>query len=352
MRTGWLLSHRSALRGLALLALMLGFALPTMAQPRLGMSFPPVKTAAEIAFTVEKLQALGVRDIRIAEAWAMREPNRGNYNWQAVEARIGALSAAGLRIMLTIQSDGPDWACGARNNYTCEITDWPAFEAYVTALLGRVGGQLASIQFGNEWDNLYVGNVAQYIAQQNAFYDLVKRVQPGLTVVLGGITTRAQLYEAVCLNGMQLDQSAYGLRRELDLNAYVQNAVCGRARAGYAADLAEVEMVLKAARYDLADIHLYDTPDLWPEFIRSFTRLSRAPVIVSEFGGPNPELERDDPLYQAGRLVDYLMVMQGLPVDLAYYFKLTDDDSSYHNRSGLFDRQGREKPALDVFENR
>ena len=101
---------------------------------------------------------------------------------------------------------------------------------------------------------------------------------------------------------------------------------------------------------DIADLHLYDAEDLWPAAVDWFVTLTAGrPVWLTEFGGPAPELEPRDPNYQAERLAAYLRVVDGLPVDRAYYFKLTDDDGSIHDRSGLFDRRGRPKPSLDVF---
>ena len=315
----------------------------------MGMSFPPVRNMAEISFTLNQLKRLGIRDIRIAENWKNREPERGDFNWAPLENRIRALGNDGLRILLTIQSDGPDWACGARNSKSCIFTDWSDFENYMEELLARVGSELDAIQFGNEWDNQFVGTARQFLILQNRFYDLVKKYRPGLDVVLGGITTRSLLYEAICLNGTRINQNEYGLQRPIDLNRLITEDVCTRQRQSYANDLTDVRNMLSQARYDIADIHLYDTPDLWDEFMESLGKMTQRPLYATEFGGPNPDLELRDPAYQALRLSGYLKTISQLPLKRAYYFKLTDGGDAYHDLSGLFDEKGNPKPALDVF---
>ncbi len=334
------------------IALYFSFSLSAISQPLIGMSFPPVKNQTEINFTLKQLNMLNISDIRIAENWKNREPAQGNFNWQPLENRIRILSEGGMDILLTIQSDGPDWACGISNSKSCMFNDWNEFEPYMKELLERIGPMLNAIQFGNEWDNQFVGSAEQFLSFQNLFYDLVKKYRPDLNVVLGGITTRPLIYEAMCLDNVRINQAEYRLQNQIDLNQFIQTDVCTRQRLSYAADLADVKNLLSNARYDIADIHLYDTPDLWPRFISSFKAMTNKPVYVTEFGGPNPDFELRDPIYQASRLATYLRTISQLPVERAYYFKLTDGGDAYHDLSGLFDDRGNAKPALAVFKNR
>ncbi len=326
-------------------------SIPAFSQPLIGISFPPIKSLEQIAFTIEQLNALDVTYIRIAENWKNREPRQGEFNWPPLEKRINTLSAAGIKILLTVQSDGPGWACAIRNAKSCEFKDWQDFEPYMKGVLERVGAKLDAIQFGNEWDNQFVGSAAQFLEFQNSFYDLVKQYRPRLKVVLGGITSRTLIYDAMCIGNIRLDQSDYQTRRKVDLNQFIQSDICTRQRASYASDLQDVRNVLTRARYDIADIHLYDTPDLWAQFTDRFSTMTTKPIYVTEFGGPNPELELSNPEYQASRLKTYLQTVSQLPIERAYYFKLTDGDA-YHGLSGLFDEQGNRKPAYDVFLNR
>ncbi|HHB83735.1 MAG TPA: hypothetical protein ENK61_09750 [Devosia sp.] len=336
---------------LAAIAFFLGLQNPGFSQPTIGMSFPPVETPPKIAFTLKQLDLLQIQHIRFAENWKNREPRRGQFNWRPLESRIAALAERGIKILLTIQADGPDWACASRTSKLCTFRDWADMEPYLNQLLARVGDKLDAIQFGNEWDHQFMGNAALYLDYQNRFYRLVKQARPDLNVVLGGITSRALLYETMCLDEKPLDTSAMQLTVDNDLGTFLQQQICVRNAAGYRADRADVKMVLANANYDIADLHLYDTPKLWADFVQIFRRLTPKPVYITEFGGPSPEFERADPQYQATRLATYLNAIKSLPVIRAYYFKLTDGGSAYHARSGLFDANGNPKPALQVFLN-
>ncbi len=327
-------------------------AIPGSAQPLMGISFPPVETREKMAFTLRQLPAIDVTHIRVAENWKNREPQRGAFNWAPLESRIGTLADAGIKVLLTVQSDGPDWACAVRNTKSCVFRNWDDFEPYLRELVERVGSRLDAIQFGNEWDHQFVGTAREYLSYQNRFYRLVKQINPDLDVVLGGVTSRAMLFQSICLEDTRLDTDQIRLVRDMDLNAFVQNEVCMRQRATYEADLRDVRMVLGSASYDIADLHLYDTPQLWPGFVRMLHQMTDRPVYITEFGGPNPELEPSDPQYQARRLEQYLQTISRLPVARAYFFKLTDGGGAYHDRSGLFDERGNPKPALEVFLNR
>ena len=44
-----------------------------------------------------------------------------------------------------------------------------------------------------------------------------------------------------------------------------------------------------------------------------------------------------------------MQVASTLEVERVYYFKLTDDRSSYHSASGLFDMNGEKKTAYKIF---
>ncbi len=310
------------------------------AAPLIGMSFPPVASAEHRDFTARALGPLGVTHIRIAENWKRRgmTPDYG-----PLVGRIADLRAKGFTVLLTVQSDGPDAACIARNDHSCLIADDAPLEAYLTGLLAAVGDDLDAIQFGNEWDNQFVGTTADFLALHDRFARVVRRDRPDLSIVLGGVTGRAAYAKAMCEDRQPLAIEG------VDLTETIAE-FCGRDEPRNAKVTTAVRTVLAQADYDIADLHLYDAEDLWPAAVDWFVTLTAGrPVWLTEFGGPAPELEPRDPNYQAERLATYLRVVDGLPVDRAYYFKLTDDDGSIHDRSGLYDRRGRPKPSLDVF---
>jgi hypothetical protein len=111
-----------------------------------------------------------------------------------------------------------------------------------------------------------------------------------------------------------------------------------------------IDYVFANADYDILDIHLYDDPENWPEYLSVLPE--NKPILVSEFGGPNSEFECTDAAYQAVRMEQYIDAVEQLPIIEAYYFKLVESDSSYHKDSGLFYSNYTVKPARNVFAER
>jgi hypothetical protein len=332
------------MRRLFLLLAFLFAPISLTAGPIIGIAYPPAGDDAARAFTVAALADLGVRHVRIGETWARRPLHATPEDFAPLVRRIGALRAGGLRVLLTVSSDGPDAACLRRSDHACAIAPDAPFEAFVESLLTAVGDDLDAIQFANEWDNRFPGSSAEFLTLHARFATTVRRLRPDLTLVLGGVTGRAPYSVAICEAGIAPD-----LGPEVE-TAGITKELCSRdaARNRTARDM--VSAALAQADYDVADLHLYDAVNAWPfavDWIRA--RSAGRPVWLTEFGGPNPEVEPASPEYQASRLALYLDMVARLPVARAYYFKLTDDPGSYHSRSGLYDRQGRPKPSLAVF---
>ena len=118
---------------------------------RLGISFPAVTNQEQMDFSQYHLNFLGVNMIRIAEDWAIREATQGVYNWGPLDTRMNWIEENNYDVLLTIQSNGPDWACNPdlQNDLSCAFSDSAAFRKYVDTLLVRYGNTITKIQFGN-----------------------------------------------------------------------------------------------------------------------------------------------------------------------------------------------------------
>ncbi len=332
------------MKHLALILALLVAPLPALSGPVIGIAFPPAGDDAARAFTIAALDGLGVRHVRIGETWARRPLHATPEDFAPLQRRIGALRAGGLRVLLTVSADGPDSACLRRSDKACAIAPDAPFEAFLGALLAAVGDDLEAIQFANEWDSRFPGSTAEFLALHARFAATVRRLRPDLTLVLGGVTGRAPYSVVFCEGGLVPD-----LGPEVDATPIMQD-LCERDPERNRAARDMVSAALAQADYDVADLHLYDAVNAWPDavdWVRA--RTGGRPVWLTEFGGPNPEVEPTSPEYHASRLGLYLDTVARLPVARAYYFKLTDDPGSYHSLSGLYDRHGRPKPALEVF---
>ena len=104
-----------------------------------GLSYPGVTETEDREFTRSNLQALSLSRVRFDEGWKYRESIEGEFNWAPLDGRIQWLADNKISVLLTIQSNGPGWACEAElsNERTCVFSDADKFENYITALLQR-----------------------------------------------------------------------------------------------------------------------------------------------------------------------------------------------------------------------
>lgn len=301
---------------------------------RLGISFPPVSDVEQRSFTSSLLAELNVDRIRFAEEWKFREPTQGNYNWGPLDNRIAWANANGLKILLTIQSNGANWACSdQKNTNSCVFAAEDAFKDYVSNLLQRYPNKIEKIQFGNEWqtDFWYIGTAEEFTRTSNMVYNAIQEYSPETTFVLGGFTSISLRFLAGC-NG--LIDTFYNDEGDL-INRTVLDENCPTTSVQDV--LQRINTVLDNAFYDEVDIHLYDDVENWPIYIGNFKKMVDKPIIVSEFGGPNLNVEPDDENYQAERLENYIKTLQtDGEIKEAYFFKLVEGgNNQVHSKSGL-----------------
>ena len=298
----------------------------------LAISFPPVENNSQRKNTQEVLADLNVKKIRFAEEWKFREPSKDDYNWGPLDDRLNWAKENGYEIMLTIQSNGPDWACvGVSNDNSC-VFDTVEFKQYITDLLKRYPNQLDKIQFGNEWqsDFWYVGTAEEFTVANNILHSAVQTYSPETQVVLGGFTAISLRFMAGCAGKLVDFQDDEGLIYDDD---YL-NANCTGPEGIEL--FSRINYVLDNCDYDLLDMHLYDDPENWSAIVNHFTSVTTKPVIVSEFGGPNSLYEDDSDEYQAKRLYDYIVTLDSIGINEAYFFKLVQGTKNKaHVKSGL-----------------
>jgi len=300
----------------------------------LGISFPSVADEEQRTFSVSLLNELGVKYIRIGEDWSFREPSQGNFIWSPLDDRINWAISNGYKILLTIQSNGPNWACNnIINERSCVYKDNNHFENYVNQLLQRYSGSIYKIQFGNEWQSKwwYAGNAAQFVDASNVVYEAIQTYSPTTKFVLGGFSAISLRYLAGCNGVVSIfhdDDGSFYDQAYLDENcdSDIINMIHDR-----------INYVLQNALYDEVDIHLYDDVEQWDEYYHNILSIFSKPVIVSEFGGPNTNLEPLNEAYQAQQLEKYIRKLDSLEISEGYYFTLVDGvtNNPAHSTSGL-----------------
>ncbi len=317
-------------------------ASPATASLELGLSFPPVSNAQGRDLTRQHMVALNMSLLRFGEEWTNREPTQGSFAWKGLDDRLTFVQDNNLLLWLTIQSQGPAWACDPllTNERSCVYTDLVAFRNYVTGVLQRHGSKIAKIQFGNEWQGTfwYAGSAEQFVASHNVVYDVARLHAPDAKVVLGGFSIGALRALAACEG----------------LIAPPPGKDCASAEGQQL--LGRVRTVLQQAKYDVIDIHLYDDPENWQFYYDAVAKNAPGvPILVSEFGGPNVLTEPYTDDYHAQRVQAYLDKIATLQVAEAYYFTLVENPNANeaHVKSGLL-TQGAAylpKPAYYVVQS-
>lgn len=310
-----------------------------------GLSFPPFSNLEGIDFTLKELKLLDLDRIRISIDWENREPKKGEFYWDPMDYRMRVAEENNISVLLTVHSNGPNWACSEkRNEKSCVYSNEQDFKKYITEILARY--KIDKIQFGNEWENNYAGTMKEYVKYNNILYEQTKKNSPDTQVVLGGITESYPIIERYCNQNKDLDFSKIKFS-----NSYEKEKILSKLDN----DLCKSEIIEKVlyvfdnAKYDMIDIHLYDDAENWETYIDILSK--NKPIIVSEFGGPNSEFEKRNQTYQAQRIKKYLEVIEKLPIQEAYYFKLVDSPYSYHKDSGLYDINLIKKLAYWVFSS-
>jgi hypothetical protein len=308
-------------------------------------------------FTVDKLKSLAIDRIRIGIDWRNREPEKGSFYWEPMDLRMNTARDNNISVFLTIISLGPDWACLPSGSDGACLLDENALKTFIEQILIRYD-HIDKIQFGNEWESgiedgtSYIDrySVENFVVYNNILYDAVQRVSPDTEVVLGGLTRTYPIAEYYAEDGSYPDLTGIRLANGAT-EEYLKNHI-DKIKADYNSrgSKQNIEWVFQNANYDIIDIHLYDDPENWPEYLTVLP--IEKPILVSEFGGPNSEFEDTSPDYQAERMEFYINAIEQLPIIEAYYFKLVESDASYHKDSGLFYSNMIMKPSRNAFARR
>lgn len=130
--------------------------------------------------TLDELQGLGVRHVRVLLAWRdvaptpdatsapgvdLSDPNAAGYDWSRYDGAFADLKARGFEILVTITLPGPKWAMRGAKDYLTRPSP-TQFERFWTAASRRYGDQI------NQWAVLNEPNHPDFLLPQ---YDSKKR---------------------------------------------------------------------------------------------------------------------------------------------------------------------------------
>jgi len=317
---------------------------------RMGLSYPPLKNDRQREFSRNHMEKLNIDLVRTGISWSYIEANKGHFTWSGFDKRMQFFKENNIDILLTIGSDGPEWNVDQKTPESSTYRNVTAFEVFLRALFTRYADyDIHKIQFGNEWPNEYqfIGTAEQYVNYSNTVYSIANETIPDTTYVLGGIATANLRIAAAYYN--YTDFYRVGTNKtiltgedldELLASEFVKDGV------------ARVNYVLANASYDELDLHFYDDFENWGTYVTMMNDLiTGVPIIVSEFGGPNLSWEKYTRDYQAAHLKASIETLDGIGIEEAYYFKITQGGAiPDHRKSCLVGSTVTIKPAYYVMQ--
>ncbi|HWI72398.1 MAG TPA: hypothetical protein VNT55_10615 [Baekduia sp.] len=355
------MSIRNVLTGAALVAALI---LPATAQasPRAPMYFDAGSAAVRDdtrAATLDRLDAIGVRALRVALVWAAVAPDAGSrtrpafdasdpnaYDWGGYGRLIDAAHARGWRVLVTFSAPVPKWATAARAD---QVTRPSAaeFGAFATAAGRRFGDAVSAWGLWNE------PNHPRFLKPQ---YARGRLVAPSLYRALHLAGVRGLEAAGQTKDTMLGGETAPGGDRRtsippLQFLRAVSCQGCARLR------------IDAWAHHPYANRRgpFYVPPDRDNVTIGVLARLERAldrvgrrstPVWATEYGvQSSPDTTLGVPLAQQAeyRSISERILRTDPRVGATAQYLLVDDVALAGFQSGLITSGGRAKPSLDEF---
>ena len=181
------------------LSLSLLLANPALAQSRLldpdhyGVAFGANETSDEAPFALEWAHEARVGWVRIGVYWQTVEPQPGQLDWSRYDRLIAEARAQQLNV-LGVLGYATRWSNRAPPGFLGDPTrnppaDEQAWLRYIGGVVSRYGNSVHNWEVWNEPDipHFWGGTPAEYARLLALSYDLIKRLDPTATVVLGGL---------------------------------------------------------------------------------------------------------------------------------------------------------------------
>ncbi len=155
--------------------------------------------AAKRAFLWQASKDLGVHEIRWDFRWEIAEPQKGAFNWQAIDAAVGEMNAHGIR-MLALLGYGVPWASKqgqVKGDAMYPPDDPQDFANFAGAVAQHVGAKVQHYEVWNEQNAGYrfwkgtpdgiAGDPVAYAKLAHLAADAVHAANPQALVTFGGL---------------------------------------------------------------------------------------------------------------------------------------------------------------------
>lgn len=332
-------------------------------QLRLGLAFPGRNPAY-----YHLMSDVGLGVVRIGLSWKWLEPRPGTFKWKSVDRQIVALQRLGIEPFLTLASDAP-WGIRketskVQNGTPSNMETWGRF---VAAVVERYDGDgdgdapglerpVRYFQVANEWigpDNPsggWAGTTDELIDFINTSHDAVKARSPKAIFVLGGIAS-TNLDVLVVYEG----RANYVVqRRQSRTSSKTMTAKQIRTPKVAAVLRERVYPVLREARYDVADVHLYGPAERDPLRIEAIRqRIGGRPLISTECGGPSLNYQdRYNPEDHFMAVIEHNLAVLSEGLQFCLWLLLGENPNTHfpHSKIALFESKGEPKPGYRAYQ--
>ncbi len=157
--------------------------------------------------TLDELQALGVKDIRIAVPWVYVQPNNADtYDWAKLDILVNAATQRDMGILGVISAT-PAWAGSLLNGHP----DTAAYADFAGAVAARYSGKISAYEVWNEPNGVTFWSpvsAAAYTDLLKAAYPAIKAADPTAQVV-GGVLGAVRTIPGITLNAPTFVQQMY-----------------------------------------------------------------------------------------------------------------------------------------------
>ena len=152
-------------------------------------------TDDEIATELDRLQSLGVTNIRVFVPWGLVEYADDTYNWSYVDGIMDAAEERDMGVMMEVNAT-PTWAAADPDSANVPAgsasPDVEKFTDFMGTLATRYGDTVSVYEIWNEPNYVSFSNPidpAAYAELLKSVYPVLKEIDPTATVVAGALGT-------------------------------------------------------------------------------------------------------------------------------------------------------------------
>ncbi|MGU3653210.1 beta-galactosidase [Mycolicibacterium sp. A43C] len=167
---------------------------------------------AQIDRTLDAMESLGVKSIRLGVFWAALEPQEGVYDWDKLDLLVAKATERDMGILGTILYT-PAWASAdAESQALVNHPDPEKFGDFVGVLAEKYAGRISTYEIWNEpTAQIFFDPVdpAAYTELLKAAYQSIKTADPSAIVVAGSVVAGPTYQDGSAMSPVEFLQGMY-----------------------------------------------------------------------------------------------------------------------------------------------